>query len=108
MSKEKVFDLITLVNSSDGDADSIVDAVWSAGYRKPERSASDAALLTIDTFFECNAFGIPAKYWPESWESVMQNELMKVVAGDDFDLEARKVAERIIAADYLKAEQTDE
>jgi hypothetical protein len=107
MSNKKVFELMHLINATDGNPDEVVDAVWDAGYRKPERTASEAALLTIDAFFECDMFGIPAKYWPESWESVLQNELMKVVVGEDFDLGARQVAERITAAGYLKVASND-
>jgi len=107
MSKENIFDLIALINTTDGNPDSIVDAVWGAGYRKPERSANEAALLTIDVFFEFNAFSIPARYWPETWGSILKNELTKIAMGEDFDLDSKQVAKRISEAGYVKVMTND-
>lgn len=107
MKQENVFELIALVKSAKGDPSSVVDVVWEAGYRQPPRTELEAAQITIDTFFYCNSFGIPAEFWPKDYDAVLCNELMKAVlteAEDDSlcDLEPAKVAKSILAAGFKK------
>ena len=83
----------------------MVDAIWEAGYRQPERSAEQAAQITIDTFFYCERFSMPSDFWPRNYDSVLQNELMKAVIGEDGELDeadASTIARSIINAGFSK------
>lgn len=107
MSQENIFELIALVKSAKGDASAVVDKVWEAGYRQPERTAEEAAQITIDTFFYCNAFDMPTDFWPRNYDSVLQNELMKAVIGEDGELEgadALAIARSVINAGFRKGD----
>jgi hypothetical protein len=101
MTDTNVFTLAQLVKSGKGDPSAVTDAIWEAGYRQPERSAEGAAQITIDTFFYCESFSMPSDLWPTTYEHVLQNELMKAVLGEDFELDdADPVA---IAKSVIKA-----
>lgn len=105
MSQENIFELIALVKSAKGDASAVVDKVWEAGYRQPERTAEEAAQITIDTFFYCNSFDMPTDFWPRDYDSVLQNQLMKAVIGEDGELDgadAKTIARSVISAGFSK------
>ncbi|MGL5966758.1 MAG: hypothetical protein ACRCZ6_06220 [Kluyvera sp.] len=77
MSESSLFELVALIKAAKGDPSAIVDAVWEAGYRQPERTAAEAAQITIDTFLYCNFYCLPTSFWPRNYDSVLQNELRK-------------------------------
>jgi hypothetical protein len=105
MSKANVFELAQIIKAAKGDPSAVVDAVWEAGYRQPERTAEEAAKITIDTFFYCESFGMPTDFWPRDYDSVLCNELMKAVLTENDDdslcsTEPAKVAKSILAAGF--------
>jgi hypothetical protein len=51
VSKVNVFELVTLIKAANGDPSAMTDAIWEAGYRQPERTAEEAAKITISVFF---------------------------------------------------------
>ncbi|HHG1482954.1 TPA: hypothetical protein ACPUNM_000659 [Klebsiella pneumoniae] len=105
MTDPNMFELVKLIKAAKGDPSAMTDAIWEAGYRQPERTAEQAAQITIDTFFYCHGWGIPAKFWPESYDSVLQNELIKAVTGEDGELDSADVtaiARSVIAAGFSK------
>ncbi|MCZ4058188.1 hypothetical protein O3W44_02395 [Pantoea sp. LMR881] len=107
MSTENIFELMALVKSAKGDPSAVVDVVWEAGYRQPPRTEQEAAQITIDTFFYCESFDMPTDFWPKSYDSVLQNELMKAVLTEDEDdswckADPAKVAKSILAAGFSK------
>ena len=107
MSQENIFELTALVKSAKGDPSAVVDVVWEAGYRQPPRTEQEAALITIDTFFYCESFDMPIDFWPKSYDSVLQNELMKAVLTEEEDdsfckVDPTKVARSILAAGFSK------
>lgn len=112
MSQENIFELIALVKSAKGDPSAVVDAVWAAGYRQPPRTEQEAAQITIDTFFYCESFGMPSNFWPNNYDSVLQNELMKAVLTEEDDdsycsTDPTKVAKSILAAGFAKVVPDD-
>lgn len=110
MTDTNVFTLAQLVKSGKGDPSAVTDAIWDAGYRQPERTAEEAAQITIDTFFYCNSFGMPTDFWPRNYDSVLQNELMKAVVGEDFELDDADpvaIAKSVIKAGFRKKEVPD-
>lgn len=105
MSEVNVFELVRLIKEAKGDPSAMTDAIWEAGYRQPERTAEEAAKITIDTFFYCESFGMPTDFWPRNYDSVLQNELMKAVVGEDGDLDgadAVTIANSVINAGFRK------
>lgn len=105
MSDSSVFELVRLIKAANGDPSAITDAIWEAGYRQSERTAEEAATITIGVFFYCNSFGMPTDFWPRDYDSVLQNELMKAVIGDDGGLDGAEpgaIANSVIAAGFTK------
>ncbi|PWF49745.1 hypothetical protein BHT19_0001670 [[Kluyvera] intestini] len=105
MSKVNVFELVTLIKAANGDPSAITDAIWEAGYRQPERTAEEAAKITISVFFYCNSLGMPTDFWPRDYDSVLQNELMKAVLGEDDELheaDPAAIAKSVISAGFTK------
>lgn len=51
MADTHIFELARIIRAAGSDPSNITDEVWAAGYRQPERSAEEAAQITIDTFF---------------------------------------------------------
>lgn len=105
MKESNLFELMKLITASNGDPSAITDAIWDAGYRQPDRTAKEAAQITIDTFFYCNSYDMPADFWPRNYDSVLQNELMKAVIGEDGELDgatASEIAKSIINAGFSK------
>lgn len=93
--------LVQLVKSGKGDPSAVTDAIWDAGYRQPERTVEEAAQVTIDTFFYCESICLPSDLWPRNYDSILQNELMKAVVGEDFELDDADPV--VIARSVIKA-----
>lgn len=107
MTDKNIFALASIIKSGNGDPSAVTDAIWEAGYRQPERSAEEAAQITIDTFFYCESFDMPTDLWPRTYEHVLQNELMKAVLSEYedcgiFDLEPVVVAKSVLQAGFSK------
>ena len=101
MTESNLFELVQWIKSAAGDPSAMTDAIWEAGYRQPERSEQEAAKITIDTFFYCNSYDMPTEFWPRNYDSVLQNELMKAVIGEDGELDGANAA--IIAKNVINA-----
>jgi hypothetical protein len=104
VSKVNVFELVTLIKAANGDPSAMTDAIWEAGYRQPERTAEEAAKITISVFY-CNSLGMPTDFWPRDYDSVLQNELMKAVLGEDDELheaDPAAIAKSVISAGFTK------
>lgn len=111
MSDTEVFVLAQIVKSANGDPSGMVDAIWEAGYRQPERTAEEAASLTLATIRYCQDYDMPDELWPEKYEDVLTNELMKAVLADyeecgTFTLEQVKVARNVINAGFRRESDT--
>lgn len=105
MSESNVFELVKLIKAANGDPSSITDSIWEAGYRQPERTAEEAAKITISVFFYCNSLEMPTDFWPRDYDSVLQNELMKAVLGEDDELheaDPAAIAKSVIRAGFTK------
>ena len=46
MSEYNLFELVALIKAAKSDPSAIVDALWEAGYRQPERSEKEAVSYT--------------------------------------------------------------
>ena len=105
MSDSNMFELVKLIKAAKGEPSAMTDVIWEAGYRQPERTAEQAAQITIDTFFYCESFSMTSSFWPRSYDSVLQNELMKAVIGEAGELDgadATNIARSVIAAGFSK------
>jgi hypothetical protein len=107
MTDKNIFALASIIKSAGGDPSAVTDAIWEAGYRQPERSAEEAAQITIDTFFYCESFDMPTDLWPTTYEHVLQGELMKAVLARNedcgvFDLVPVAVAKSVLQAGFGK------
>jgi len=104
MVKTNVFELAKIIKMAGADPGDITSAVWGDGYRKPEKSAEEAALLAIELIGEQSANDIPSEYWPETYKSVLLGELNRVVQEAEW-LETStpaSIAKEIINAGYNK------
>ncbi|MDU6686162.1 MAG: hypothetical protein E6470_21435 [Enterobacteriaceae bacterium] len=105
MSESNIFELVKLIKAANGDPSTMTDAIWEAGYRQTERTAEEAAKITIDVFFYCNSFAMPTECRPRDYDSVLQDELMKAVLGEDDELheaEPAAIAKSVISAGFTK------
>ena len=105
MTDTNTFALAQIIKKAGYDPNKITDMIWEAGYRQPERTADEAALITIDLFFYCNSFDMPTDFWPRNYDSVLQNELMKAVLEDyeitdEFD--SVRTAKNVLKAGFEK------
>ncbi|MES4613045.1 MAG: hypothetical protein ACTH8P_16690 [Ewingella sp.] len=104
MVETNVFELAQIIKNAGADPGDITSAVWAASYRKPEKSAEEAALLTIDLLGEYHGNEIPGEHWPETYEAVLLGELNRVIQEAEW-LETptpASIAKEIINAGYSK------
>ncbi len=104
MPDTNVFALAQIIRNAGGDPADITGAVWAAGYRKSEKSAEEAVLLTIDLLGEYHGYDIPFEHWPETYEAVLLGELNRVIQDaewPDGSMPA-SIAKAIIVAGYRK------
>lgn len=108
MTDTKVFALAQIIKAAGSDPSDVTDAIWAAGYRQPTRTADEAAQITIDTFFYCNSFDMPTEFWPRTYDSVLQNELMKAVL-EEYDIsdiiDPVKTARNVLKAGFSEVKQ---
>lgn len=105
MTDTNMFALAQIIKNAGGDPAAITDSIWDAGYRQPERTAEEAALITIDVFYYCESFCMPTELWPTNYDNVLQNELMKAVL-EHYEISNRidpvKTAENVLKAGFEK------
>lgn len=108
MTDTNTFSLAQIIKKAGGDPGDITGAVWSAGYRKPEKSAEGAALLTIDLLSEYHSNDIPSEHWPKTYESVLLGELNRVVMDAKWPDRSTpaSIAKAIIVAGYQVVKKT--
>lgn len=104
MNDTNVFELSQIIKNAGSDPGDITSAVWAAGYRKPEKSAEEAVLLTIDLLGEYHGNDIPFEHWPETYESVLLGELNRVIQDAEWPDSSTpaSIAKAIIVAGYRK------
>ncbi len=74
-----IADLVKIISTAGNDPSEITDAVWAAGYRKPERTEEEAINLAIDTFTDSRYNGIPDDAWPKTYDEILQCELSEII-----------------------------
>ncbi|MGV7961992.1 hypothetical protein QPK13_13065 [Photorhabdus tasmaniensis] len=101
------FHLTQVIASAWGDPSDITDAVWQAGYRKPERATEEMVLMTLKVIENSYHSDIICKYWPKDLETVLAAELNFLI--DDLvwsDKTTPATAARIILENgYQKGEK---
>ncbi|PHM45919.1 hypothetical protein Xmau_00310 [Xenorhabdus mauleonii] len=97
------FHLTQIIASAWGDPSDITDAVWHAGYRKPEREAKEIAALTID-IMEGVPDGEPYSARPKNLDDILSLELKNIVFDTVWDGKATPagVARIILRCGYQK------
>ncbi|EKN4773899.1 TPA: hypothetical protein U5D55_000208 [Yersinia enterocolitica] len=110
MVESNVFELASIIKSACGDPSDMTDAIWKAGYRKPERTSEEMVVLTIDSICAYVGLDLPYECWPKSLNEVLEgelNELFGEVLHDDEKAHPGKpnfayIAKSILAAGYRK------
>lgn len=74
-----IADLAKIISTAGNDPSEITDAVWAAGYRKPDRTEEEAINLAIDTFTDSRYNGIPDDAWPKTYDEILQCELNEII-----------------------------
>ncbi|WP_432322000.1 hypothetical protein [Yersinia enterocolitica] len=103
-----ILPLAYIVRLAWGDPGDITGAVWAAGYRKPDKSAEEAALLTLDLITnDYHGNDIPCWYWPTTYDHVLSGELNLVVFEAAYldNSNSVSVARAIIDAGYSKEQK---
>ncbi|MDX7987824.1 hypothetical protein FE392_10850 [Xenorhabdus sp. 12] len=72
------FHLTQIIASAWGDPSDITDAVWKAGYRKPEREAKEIVALTID-IMEGVPNEVPYSERPKNLDDILAGELNNII-----------------------------
>ncbi|MBD2786362.1 hypothetical protein ID858_03060 [Xenorhabdus sp. DI] len=70
--------LTQIIKSAWGDPSDITDAIWKAGYRKPERGEKEIVALTID-IMEGLPDGVPYSVRPKDLNDVLNEELNNII-----------------------------
>ncbi|EEE9946911.1 hypothetical protein DJ252_18350 [Salmonella enterica subsp. enterica serovar Uzaramo] len=108
LTDERIAALVKIISTAGNDPSDITDAVWVAGYRKPERTEEEAINLAIDTFADSRYNGIPDDAWPKTYDEILQCELSEIideVAWSYFSPE--NIANRLIGAGYSPEDADD-
>lgn len=108
MNDTNIFALAQIIKSAGTDPSDVTDAVWKAGYRRPERPTEEAVKLTLDIICGCHGADMPWEVWPKDYSEVLKEELNEcvypAVAPDGST--AVSAAKYLIAAGYLLMEVT--
>ncbi len=105
MTDTNILALAQIIKAAGADPSDVVDAIWEAGYRQPERTAAEAGELTIASFHYCMSYSMPEEVWPQIYDDVLTNELMMAVLGDGESITVTdpvKVARAILEAGFSK------
>lgn len=103
--QQNILSLAYTVRLAWGDPGNITGTVWAAGYRKPEKSAKEAALLTLELITnDYHRNDIPCEYWPTTYDHVLSGELNQIVFEAEYmeSSNAVSVARAILNAGYRK------
>ncbi|EFT4509972.1 hypothetical protein H2549_003582 [Salmonella enterica subsp. enterica serovar Stanley] len=93
--------LAKIISTAGKDPSEITDAVWAAGYRKPERTETEAVNLTINTFAGFKCSGIPDDVWPKTYDEILQCELNEIIGEVTWSyFSPENIASRLIEAGY--------
>ncbi|PHM31338.1 hypothetical protein [Xenorhabdus innexi] len=98
--------LAQIIKSAWGDPSDITDAIWKAGYRKPEREAEEIAWLTIQ-IMEGVPDEVPYSARPKNLDDILAGELNDYVFSATWDDKATPagVARVILENGYQKGEE---
>ncbi|HHG9944768.1 TPA: hypothetical protein ACPZLR_002590 [Yersinia enterocolitica] len=99
-----ILPLAYIIRLAWGDPGDITGAVWAAGYRKPAKTAEEAALLAIDLIGEYHMNDVPCEHWPTTYDHVLSGELNRIIFEAEWpdDSKPVSVAKAIISAGYRK------
>lgn len=104
MSDVNIFSLVQVIKTAGTDPGDVTAAVWSAGYRKPTKSADEAVALTLDVIAGFEGNDLPWSVWPKDYDSILQCELNEIIEEESWRIEPNpaSTAKAIIAAGYAK------
>ncbi|EHL2771756.1 hypothetical protein KCE64_001655 [Salmonella enterica subsp. enterica serovar Hvittingfoss] len=95
--------LAKIISSAGKDPSEITDAVWAAGYRKPERTEAEAEAinLAINIFAGFKYNGIPEDVWPKTYDEILRCELNEILNEKLwYDIPPDGIASILIKAGY--------
>nr|EIQ9989365.1 hypothetical protein [Escherichia coli] len=94
----------TIKAAASGGPSDITDAIYAAGYRKPDRSVEDTVMLTIETLAGFEGADIPWKQWPKNLDGILFNELNELIEVECYnsDGSAAHIAKAVLSAGYRK------
>ncbi|WP_455424835.1 hypothetical protein [Dryocola sp. LX212] len=104
MSETNIFELAQVIKSAGTDPSDVTDAVWTAGYRKPERNAEEAVNLALDIICGFEGADLPWEVWPKNYTDILKGELndfvIEAITADEAT--AASAAKELIAEGYVK------
>lgn len=104
MTDSNVFALAQIIKAAGSDPGDVTDAVWAAGYRKPERNTEQAVGLTLEVIAGFKGNNLPWEVWPKDYEAVLQCELNDYIAEELWHNKSTAVrtAEALISEGYAR------
>lgn len=99
-----MFELAQVIKSAGTDPSGVTDAVWAAGYRKPERKTEEAVNLALDIICGFEGADLPWEMWPKNYTDILKGELNDFVveAITPDEATAASAAKELIAEGYAK------
>ncbi|CNK57616.1 hypothetical protein [Yersinia frederiksenii] len=98
---DSIFQLANIIKSAGSDPGEITTAIWAAHYRKPERSADEVTILSMDIICNYCLESVPVEHWPENLDGLLKFELGVLV--DEFysmNPLPGKIAKAVLAVGY--------
>ncbi|MCX8967430.1 hypothetical protein EHW66_21435 [Erwinia psidii] len=109
MNDTNIFPLAQVIKAAGSDPSKVTEAVWEAGYRRPERPTEEAVSLTLEILCGCYGADIPWEVWPKDYSGVLKEELNECVFPAMTDgATAFSAAKALIAAGYTRKEATSD
>lgn len=79
MKDTNVFTLARIIKAAGTDPSDVTDAVWDAGYRRPERSTEKEVSLALEQIKTLFSFNVPEHVWPVTIHHVLKGELNEII-----------------------------
>ncbi|PKH20201.1 hypothetical protein CIG19_18790 [Enterobacterales bacterium CwR94] len=79
MTNTNIFPLAQIITAAGTAPSDVTDAVWAAGYRRPEKHAEQEVMLALQQLKGLISLQVPSHAWPVTLDQVKQDELNEII-----------------------------